>query len=67
VLTPREIVFRLNGAGDRTADGEVDVPVAVDVVVGGVVPVVGVVVVAPLGDVSGEKMAPSAYSERLMP
>jgi hypothetical protein len=67
VLTPREIVFRLKGAGDLTPDGAVEVPAAVVVVAAGVVPVAGVDVVAPLGDVSGEKMEPSAYSDRLMP
>ena len=68
---PREIVFRLNGGGD-TPLGPVDVP-----------PVVVVVVTVPLpdpswcrcrcrravpaGDTSGEKIAPSAYSDRFRP
>ncbi len=64
MLTPREIVLRLKGGGDLTPLGGVEVPVAVVV---GVVPgVVGVVVDA-LGDVSGEKIVPSAYSDRFSP
>jgi hypothetical protein len=56
------MVFRLNGGGDLIPLGGVDVPVLVVVGVDGV-PVVGVpvVVVVALGDVSGEKMPPSAY------
>ncbi len=71
MLTPREIVFRLNGGGDVTALGAVLRPVAVVVVPAvGVVPVVGVVgvaVVVELGDTSGEKIAPTPYSDRLRP
>src|SRR5512138_1128973 len=74
---PRVIVFRLNGGGDCTWLGAVDRPLVVVVVpVVGVVtppvtPVVGVVpveaVVVALGETSGEKMPPSAYSERFRP
>src|SRR5258708_1839287 len=64
MLTRREIVLRLTGAGDLMPLGGVDVPVLVVV---GVVPgVVGAVVVA-LGDVSGEKIVPRAYSDRFTP
>src|SRR5258706_14648018 len=71
---PRVIVFRLNGGGDVTPLGAVERPFAVVVVpvVGGVTPVVGgvvpvLVVVVALGDTSGEKIPPSAHSERLRP
>src|SRR5438067_10175520 len=69
---PREIVFKLNAGGDA-ANAPVGVrlrPVAVVVVVPvpGVVPVVGVVaVVVELGDTSGEKIAPTPYSDRFRP
>src|SRR6185369_4932898 len=75
---PRVMVFRLNGGGDCTPLGDVERPFVVVVVpVVGVVGVpviglVGVVVVVPgvvvaLGDTSGEKMPPSAYSDRFRP
>ena len=81
MLTPREMVLRLNGAGERTPDGAVELPVVVVVVVppvvaAGVVGVtpVGVPAAAPgvcevvaVGDVSGEKMPPRAYSDRFKP
>src|ERR1700682_1842266 len=59
------MVLRLNGGGDFTADGPVDVP---DVDVVGVPPVVGVVVddVRP-GDTSGENTAPRAEHGSLRP
>ena len=78
---PREMVLRLNGAGDRTPDGGVEPPVVVVVVDPGVV-TAGVVGVTPVcvpgvvpgvcdvvavGDVSGEKMPPTAYSDRFKP
>ena len=50
MLTPREIVFRLKGAGDLTPDGAVEVPAAVVVVVAGVVGEAPVCVVVPLSD-----------------
>ena len=69
-MKPREIVFRLNGGGDVTPLGGVDRPLAAAVVdvpppVVGVVPVVMLAV--PAGDTSGEKMPPSAYSDRFSP
>src|SRR5215470_14879938 len=74
---PRVIVFRLNGGGDCTWLGGVDFPAVVVVVVVGccvigfvtppVVVVDAVGVVTALGDTSGEKMPPSAYSDRLSP
>ena len=64
MLTPREMVLRLKGGGDRTPLGAVDVPV---VVVAGAAPGVVGVVVAALGDVSGEKIVPRAYSDRFSP
>src|SRR5215471_3542512 len=74
---PRVIVFRLNGGGDWTWLGGVDRPLVVVVVevgwpvIGPVTPPVVVVdvdgVVTALGDTSGEKMPPSAYSDRLSP
>ena len=71
MLTPREIVFRLNGGGDVTPLGAVDVPVVV--VVPSVVPrragrrVAGGRRGRALGDTSGEKTPPSAYSDRFRP
>ena len=55
MLTPREIVFRLNGAGDRTPLGAVEVPLLVLVVPVDPVPPVAPVepVVTLLGEVSG--------------
>ena len=81
MLMPREMVLRLNGGGERTPDGGVEPPVLVVVVDPGVVTAgvvgvtpVGVPVVAPgvcevvaVGDVSGEKMPPRAYSDRFKP
>src|SRR5439155_9619250 len=68
---PRVIVFRLNGGGEVTWLGPRLVPVAVVPVVTGAVtpPAFGVVVVvlAPFGDTSGEKMPPIAYSDRFSP
>src|SRR5205085_6575873 len=61
------MVLRLKGGGDLTPLGDVDEPVAV-LVVPPVAPVVPVVpVVELLGDVSGEKTPPSAYSDRFSP
>ena len=67
MLTPREIVFRLNGGGDFTPLGGVELPV-LPLMVPPVAPVVPVMaVVVPLGETSGEKMPPSAYSDRFSP
>ena len=68
MLTPREIVFRLNGGGDVTPVGGVDVPVRRRRA--GAAGAAGrrrLTVVVPLGDTSGEKIAPSAYSDRFRP
>ena len=65
---PREIVFRLNGGGDVTPVGGVDWPLPTVVVVPP--PVAGVVPVVSRrsgGETSGEKMLPSAYSDRFSP
>ena len=69
MLTPREMVLRLNGGGDFSPPGDVAVPLlvlVVPVVVGApVMPAVaGAEVVVLLGDVSGENPPPTAYSER---
>src|SRR4029077_5610130 len=65
---PRVMVFTLNGGGDVPWLGPRPPDVAA-VVMGVVTPpgVDGVVVVAPFGDTSGEKMQPIAYSDRFSP
>ena len=70
MLTPREMVLRLNGGGGLKPLGPVEVPVFVLVVppVPPVPPVdPGVAEVLLLGDTSGEKTPPSAYSDRFKP
>ena len=73
MLTPREIVFRLNAGGDLSPEGATELVGAVDVVLPGAgttPPVAGgvvVPVVVLLGETSGENTAPSAYSDRLRP
>ncbi len=66
---PREIVFRLKIGGGTIALGPVDRPVFVFVVL----PFPGVPCPVPgtdghaFGDVSGEKIMPTAYSDRFNP
>src|SRR5262245_38108635 len=66
---PWVIVFRLKGGPGVTCDGCVERPFAAVTLVVGCWPFVGVVVVAarPLGETSGEKTPPIAYSDRLNP